>query len=296
MAAPDSAWDCFDASSGDDDSELDTPDEQEFCEPPARDAANGILAFHKGVEEQMLRAVACSDSAGDPAATLAAVDRFCYERHWMMHVGDVKGKFLREAVRSAPRPLRAVELGAYCGYSAVLIGSELGADGSLLSLDVEPQCVAWTERLVGHAGLTDGRITVRRVTGADGPDVAAAVAASRAEAGPAPRAEARSGRPEPWISLLFLDHDKSRYLEDLRAIEPWLVPGAVVVADNVESFDGGASLRAYCDHVRDPQGPFASSRARRAPVEYSLPDDGPAEMDSVEVSVFRGGPRRAEAP
>ena len=79
------------------------------------------------------------------------------------------------------------------------------------------------------------------------------------------------------VSLLFLDHAKEAYLADLLALEPLLAPGCVVVADNVLSFDGGASLKPYLEHVRDTSR-YASSTLHEAPVEYS---DG--EPDGVEV-------------
>lgn len=266
----------------------------------ARAKVNGVLAFHKGVEEQMLHAVcrAMPATKGNPAATLAAVDRFCYERHWMMHVGDIKGRVLLDAALRAPRPLRAVELGAYCGYSAVLLGSTMQAGDSLLSLDVEPQCIGWAQRLISHAGLDDGSIEVALVP--DGESVAA-VAAAHADVERADKAEdgntaakretaANSEVGLPFVTLLFIDHDKRKYLEDLIAMQPLLVPGAIVVADNVDSFDGGEALQPYIDYVRNPDGPFSSSEAHRRPVEYSVDDadGGECEMDSVEVSVYRG--------
>ena len=122
--------DLFASSSDDDDGEAPPP-------PPPRPDENGVLAFHTGVEEQMLLHVARSPGTkGDAAATLRAVDAFCYARHWMMHVGDIKGAVLRGALAAAAAaaaalgdgcPVRAVELGAYCGYSGVLLAAAMAA-------------------------------------------------------------------------------------------------------------------------------------------------------------------------
>jgi len=68
------------------------------------------LAFHS----QLLRVVAAEAAAGDAASVLAAVDAFCLRRHWMMHVGPVKGDILRRAAAAAPPGGAWVELGAYC--------------------------------------------------------------------------------------------------------------------------------------------------------------------------------------
>jgi predicted O-methyltransferase YrrM len=40
--------------------------------------------------------------------------------NWMMNIGNVKGQYLDDALRSK-QPKWVMELGAYCGYSAVRI-------------------------------------------------------------------------------------------------------------------------------------------------------------------------------
>ena len=235
--------------------------------PPARPPACGPLSFHSGTEAELVRAVEAS-GARDPAAVLAAIDEFCWTRHWMMHVGDVKGAVLAAAARRAVaaargRPLLAVEVGAYCGYSAVVVGRELRPGDALLSLEVEPACVGFARRVVALAGLT-ASVTVALA----GADEAASAAL------------ARLGAAAP-VDLLFLDHAKDRYLASLEDLEPRLRPGAVVVADNVLAVDGGASLAPYLARVRSPA--YAESALHEAPLEYA---DG-GERDGVEVSIFR---------
>ena len=70
-----------------------------------RSAACGVLQFHNGTEDEMLRVVAAEAPPGDVSATLAVIDRFCRSRHWMMHVGDVKGAILRAAAARRMAPL-----------------------------------------------------------------------------------------------------------------------------------------------------------------------------------------------
>ena len=106
--------------------------------------------FHPGTEDEMLRVVAAEAPRGDVSATLAVIDRFCRSSHWMMHVGDVKGAILRAPHRAAPGLW--VELGAYCGYSAVLLASQMH--------DTEPN-------LAGHgSALRRVEPTTRRARGA----------------------------------------------------------------------------------------------------------------------------------
>ena len=78
-------WDCFGSGSDSDDANDDAAAAER-----TRDAENGIMAFHQGTEESMVLFVEKTAPQGDAAAVLAAVDDFCYTKHWMMHVGDVK--------------------------------------------------------------------------------------------------------------------------------------------------------------------------------------------------------------
>ena len=131
---------------------FDGSDDSDGEEVP-RPAACGVLQFHNGTESELLRVVAAEAQRGDANHTLAVIDRFCRSRHWMMHVGDVKGAILRAAAARAA-PGLWVELGAYCGYSAVLLASQMQS-GTLVSLDTEARCVAWSRQLVEHAGLAE---------------------------------------------------------------------------------------------------------------------------------------------
>ena len=87
------------------------------------------------------------------------------------------------------------------------------------------------------------------------------------------------------FDLVFIDHAKERYLEDLRRIEALgaLRSGSLVVADNVLCF---GPLEEYLSYVRDAEGPFASSELHRSFVEYTHGLDE-READGVEVSVYR---------
>lgn len=75
-------------------------------------------------------------------------------------------------------------------------------------------------------------------------------------------------------------------MDDLKSLEPLLVPGCVVIADNVSSFDGGVSLQEYINYVRNPEGKYISSTSHKSFVEYSK-EELKQWPDSVEVSVFR---------
>jgi predicted O-methyltransferase YrrM len=57
-------------------------------------------------------------------------------------------------------------------------------------------------------------------------------------------------------SFLFLDGWKNLYLPVLRLLEPSLVPGALVVADDLDLFPD--ALRPYLEYVRDPANGYES--------------------------------------
>ena len=71
-----------------------------------------------GREEALARYVAMHACGGDVDDAIRAIDEFGYRESILMNVGDEKGEILDRAVRRA-RPRRLLELGAYCGYSAL---------------------------------------------------------------------------------------------------------------------------------------------------------------------------------
>jgi predicted O-methyltransferase YrrM len=73
------------------------------------------------------------------------------------------------------------------------------------------------------------------------------------------------------FDFVFIDAAKEDYLDYLRSLEPKLVAGAVVVADNTGVFR--KEVAPYLDHVR--HAPDYTSR------EYEFDDD------AMEVSLYR---------
>ncbi len=243
----------------------------------------GVMAFHNGTEESMfvfLEQELKLQPSFSGLDILEIVDRFCYSRHWMMHLGDKKRVYLTETLQSlrAENRLRVcVELGSYCGYSALCIAHILREIGDsspinrLYCIERSLQCVAWTKRLLALAGLLD---YVEIIQG-----------------------EVNSGSLEELsqkidqsigVDLLFVDHDKKCYLSDLQLIlaSGLLRCGSRVVADNILSF--GVPLSAYLTFVNDPLGPFQSSHTFVGEIEYVLDGDSNRDtVDGVEVSICK---------
>ena len=162
-------------------------------------------------------------------------------------VGRAKGRIIRRVIeRHAVH--RGIELGSLLGYSAILIASAMPPKGRLLCIEVNSFLAWMAQTNANEAGL--GR-KVKVVTG----DALRAI----------PMLPGR-------FDFAFIDAEKADYLEYLRQLEPKLVPGAVVIADNTgPSFR--REVKPYLDYVRDPMGRY-TSRA------YDVGDD------ALEVSVL----------
>ena len=117
-----------------------------------------------GREEDAGRFVLSRAAPGDIDATVRAIDEYAYGRKYLINVGDEKRAILDAAVaRAAPR--RALELGAYIGYSALRTARRLPPGGHLWSIELNAANAAIARRIAEHAGAAD-RITF--VTGALG--------------------------------------------------------------------------------------------------------------------------------
>src|ERR1700752_5353896 len=86
-----------------------------------------------GREEALAQYVAANARKGDLDDAIRAVDEFCYRRSIMMNVGDEKGEILDRAITRA-RPHRLLELGTYCGYSALRTARVMPASAPLTSI------------------------------------------------------------------------------------------------------------------------------------------------------------------
>ena len=184
-----------------------------------------------GREEALARHVLASARPGDLDHVIRTIDEFCYRQSVLMNVGDEKGEILDRAVRRA-RPRRLLELGAYCGYSALRMARVMPADARLFSVEFSAANAEIARRIWEHAGVHDRVTVVVGSLGDDGQTIA--------------RLEEEHGFAPGSLDFVFVDHDKTAYLPDLERIlaRGWLRPGAIVVADNVK-VPGAPKYRAY---------------------------------------------------
>ena len=186
---------------------------------------------------------------GDIDDVLSAIDRYAYEKSFLVNVGDEKGVLLDAAVRRSD-PRLALELGTYCGYGALRI-ARAAPLAQVFSVELSAANADVARRIWAHAGVGD-RITCVVGTIGDG--------------GRTLNRLSEHGFTTGTVDFLFIDHDKNAYLPDLRAIvdRGWLHPGSIVVADNV-GFPGSPKYRAF---MREQQGRHWQTVEHRTHVEY----------------------------
>ncbi len=194
--------------------------------------------------------------SGDIGDVLATIDKFAYEKSFLVNVGDEKGKLLDAAVRRAD-PRLALELGTYCGYGALRIAAA-APSARVVTVELSAANAQVAQRIWIHAGVAD-RITCVVGTIGDGGRTL-------------DRLQTTHGFAPGTLDFLFIDHDKNAYLADLQAIvgRDWLRKGSVVVADNV-GFPGAPDYRAF---MREQQGGTWTTVEHRTHVEYQtlMPD------------------------
>jgi catechol O-methyltransferase len=169
----------------------------------------------------------------------------------LINVGDEKGEILDRAVRRAS-PQLLLELGTYCGYSALRMSRVMPPGARVCSIEFSAANAAIARSIWDHAGIADQLTVVVGTLGDGGTTIERLRAEHRFAAG--------------GVDFVFVDHDKAAYLPDLERIlaERWLHPGSIVVADNVR-FPGAPEYR---DFMEAQQGRTWDTTKHDTHVEY----------------------------
>ncbi|OBK75426.1 O-methyltransferase [Mycobacterium sp. 1164985.4] len=196
---------------------------------------------------------------------IATIDRFAYEKSFLINVGDEKGAILDAAVRGAD-PQLVLELGTYCGYGALRL-ARAAPSARIYSVELAEANAEIARSIWAHAGVAD-RVTCVVGTIGDGGRTLDALGSEH-------------GFGPGLLDVLFLDHDKDAYLTDLQSIldRSWLHPGSVVVADNVK-VPGAPKYREY---MRRQQGKLFDTVEHKTHAEYQT-----MLADLVLESRYRG--------
>ncbi len=219
-----------------------------------------------GREARLAGYVVAQARRGDAADVIRVIDKYGYTQSFMINVGDEKGLILDKAVARA-NPARVLELGTYCGYSALRM-AVAAPSARIFSVEFNKANAEIARRILEHAGVSE-RVNVVVGTLGDG---GATIEALRDT----------YGFGVGSVDLVFIDHDKDAYLPDLQLIldNGWLRSGALVVADNVK-VPGAPAYRAY---MQEKEGKFWHTIEHETHVEYQS-----VIKDLVLVSEYLAG-------
>ena len=189
----------------------------------------------------------------DPADTVLREIEEMGRRSFIPSIGPVKGRILAEVVREH-KPRKILEVGALYGYSAILIAKNSPAKAEITSVEKNPEHARITEQNIERAKLED---QIKIIKG-DAMEILPKL-------------------PGPF-DLVFLDAEKTQYLDYLKAVEDKLHQGSVVVADNVGVFQD--QMQSYLHYVRN------TGRYRSRTVETLL-EFSETTKDAMEISEKR---------
>ncbi len=141
---------------------------------------------------------------------LADISRSTSENHsqpWMMS-GHLQGKFL-EIISSLMSPSRILEIGTMTGYSALCLAKGLNEGGYLHTIEKREKDAATAMENIALAGLQQ---KVKVHTG-DAKEIIPVLS-------------------ETW-DLVFIDADKTGYIDYYKLVYPHVRKGGLIIADNV---------------------------------------------------------------
>ena len=194
-----------------------------------------------------------SKKTTDPADVVMREIEEMGKKSFIPSIGPVKGKILAEVVREH-KPRKILEVGALYGYSSILIAKNSPAKAEITTVEKNPEHARITEQNVERAKLEDQIKVIR-----------------------GDALEILSKLPGPF-DLVFLDAEKTQYLDYLKAVEDKLHQGSVVVADNVGVFQD--QMQNYLHYVRN------TGRYRSRTVDTLL-EFSETTKDAMEISEKR---------
>lgn len=197
----------------------------------------------------------------NPDSVLEAMDNFAKNRRFLMNIGDIKGSLLINQLKKIGSDLTILELGCFCGYSAILMAKNLTKFGKVVSLEVNKTYARNALEIIKYAGLEDKIIVIEGSS------------------------EKIIGTLRYRFDLVLLDHWKNLYKRDLIAIEKrgLLKNGSIIFADNVGKLISALAgergySNDYLDYVRNNNN-YTNINIKTY-LEYSMAED------EVEISTY----------
>ncbi|CAK9081027.1 unnamed protein product [Durusdinium trenchii] len=180
-----------------------------------------VQAGHSYAKELMLLQHVRTSASRNASAVCRAMEQFGREKlpsssKWLKIAGGPKAELLSSAVASSPKGL-ALELGTYCGFSAL----HLSCHRKVVTVEADLGHALIAEKVIAFAGMSQEVEVIVGHTEDTLPWLMQHLAAK--EPG------------EPLIGFVFMDQRGSRYQSDLEILKcsKLLMDQAVIVADNV---------------------------------------------------------------
>ena len=197
----------------------------------------------------------------NPDSVLKAMDNFAKNRRFLMNIGDIKGSLLTNQLKKIGSDLTILELGCFCGYSAILMAKNLTKFGKVVSIEVNKTYARNALEIIKYSGLKDKIILIEGSS------------------------EKIIGTLRYRFDFILLDHWKNLYKRDLIAIEKrgLLKNGSIIFADNVGKLISALAgergfSNDYLDYVRNNNN-YTNINIKTY-LEYSMAED------EVEISTY----------
>ena len=147
----------------------------------------------------------------NPDSVLKAMDNFAKNKRFLMNIGNEKGLLLTSELKKLGSDISILELGCFCGYSAILMAKNLNELGKVVSLEINKTYAKNALEIIKYSGLKDKIIIIEGSS------------------------EKLIGTLRYRFDFVLLDHWKNLYKRDLILIEKrgLLKSGSVIFADNV---------------------------------------------------------------
>ena len=197
----------------------------------------------------------------NPDSVLEAMDNFAKNRRFLMNIGDIKGSLLVNQLKKIGSDITILELGCFCGYSAILMAKNLTKFGKVVSIEVNKTYARNALEIIKYSGLKDKIILIEGSS------------------------EKIIGTLRYKFDFVLLDHWKNLYKRDLIAIEKrgLLKNGSIIFADNVGKLISALAgergfSNDYLDYVRNNNN-YTNINIKTY-LEYSMAED------EVEISTY----------